>query len=541
MNVIIEKFMCWGQEAGDSLDLALKKSPGRVVLLLGLAAFLYTRGYSLWTGVPLPGIHDEMSYWLAADTFAHGRLNNPVHPMWEHFETYHEMMQPSYMSKYPPANGLFLALGQIGGHPVFGVWLATALSVAALYLMLVRVLPGRMALGGTLLLGYTLINIPYFSNTYMGINVSFLGGCLFYLAVLDLLQNGFCKKAPWIPLALGLLIMANSRPFEGFIVALPVLTALAVWILYKHRSSIFGIFCSAWPGLGVLVAGLVLMGLYNYKATGHILKMPYSAYEEQYTSVPVFLFLPVRPEIHSSHPEMQKFEDAARSFFLQEKTRKWPQRFLDRVVGRPKMAAPAKTYFWIVPLLFVLGVWYCHSRWAWWSGGLIAWFFFCHSFTTWFNVQYLGVLFPLFFYLILRGTARFLDCEHAMPGWRKIACGLLVTAVVLMNFGFYFQMAKRLGNQSSFRKFREHRHQLELALGAQPGGSLVLVDYTPDHDVNQEWVYNQADIDQAPVVWARSMGQERDREIADYFKNRKLWKLHVGVDAETLVEAGKSN
>jgi len=467
--------------------------------------------------VPNPGIHDEFSYLLMGDTFAHGRLANPTHPLWRSFETFHVLWFPTYASKYPPAQGIVLAAGQLLGNPWTGVLLSAAAMAASFVWMLQAWLPARWALLAGVLAALRLCIASYWINSYWGGAVAAIGGALVLGAF------GRIRRRPsigmGIALGLGVAILFNSRPYESVFFCIPVAIAALFWLwgeCKKAETRRTALRLVVLPAGILLLVTACLMARYNWRVTGHATLPPYAYDARLHNSAALFVWQTPKPAIHYDNVEMENFYNQYERLAYD---RTWPT---FKAVFQDKWQHCSLAFLWPACWLLVPGALFLFrdSRLRLPLLALLA-VLFGYCLVVWPGPHYIapaaGVLFAVLAQSIrnLR-TMRILRRPIGAALSRAILLALVVDVSLLVS--------QRLGDSQGWGGWGlSERADLLHELESKPGKHVVLVRYGPDHSVHEEWVFNAADIDASKVVWARDLPGERNAALFRYYPDRTIW------------------
>jgi len=476
--------------------------------------------------VPEPSIHDEFSHLLLADTLIHGRLTNPPHPMWQHFESIHIIQQPTYNSMYPPGQALFLALGMWLLHePWAGVVISVGLMFASVCWMMQAWLPPRWALFGTLLAILAFGVTTPWMNSYLGGVVPGIGGALVLGAVKRLRQGG-ARIRRSVLLGIGIVLLMNTRPFEGMVFTAAALVYLLPAILRKHRYH-----RAAWaqiviPAGLILGAGLLFTGLYNWRVTGSPLRMPYEVNRDTYGWPENLAFLPAKQLTlrHRVLRDMYRKEIAHHNIY---NSWNW---FVDSLDVR---AFENWSYFCgpvlTIPLLFLPRVFLDRRTRPLLL--ILAVIIGLNLFQMVWYSYHLGPIVPALFAVIAQGSKHIYVLLSRTKPARGLAFVLLLPLCVAAASTLKLEAAN-LGIPLTYwehgaEAHRDARAYLQTWLSNRPRKQLVIVHYAPYHSPDQEWVYNGADIDGSKVVWAREMDADSDAQLVNYFKDREVWLLNA--------------
>jgi hypothetical protein len=540
-----------------------------------------------WIPVPQPQIQEEFSYLLGADTFAHGRLANPPHPMAVFFDNIQLIQTPRYASARPPGQAGFLCLGQVlFGKPWLGICLSVGLMCGAFYWMLRAWTRPAWALLTAFIFAIRIGVFTYWTNSYWGGSVIALGSALVVGALPRLLSRLRMRDALWF--GAGCCLLASTRPFEGLALALPAAIVLLAWWIRSEdwRERRFRLVCALLPITCMLFAFFAWLAYDNFASTGHAVVSAYQLWRQQQSVVPSFLWQPLRKTVPIYYSlqtrqfntvwEMSYWSHLHQNVALGIlRVAERPIQFL-QIYLRPLLLLP-----FLVPLLITRGrqpaagrrivtdglfvgiglvaillghsfpvtlIWYAWAAWllahARLKPGLrllmvmLLCGAFCSLLTTFHMPTYEAPFVAPAFVLVAVGM-------RSLATWRRhaprqagtggtgsaivvnlsLGCGLLFLVCTVLAVFHVHVDGESPFNWSSYENRLEARAGAQRFLEQQPGKQLAIIRYGPEHDVLYEWVWNLADIDQQKVVWARELKPAWIVQLLRYYPGRKVWLI----------------
>ncbi len=468
--------------------------------------------------VPTPDLYDEFGHLLVARTLLSLRLANPPHPLSQFFETHFVLQSPSYASIYPVGHGFSMALGWfLFGTPWAGVLLCTGAFCALAYWMLRAWITPGWALFGGLLAVFEFGPLNQWTNNYWGGGFSAAAGCLVFGA-LPRIRNGN-RRSDGLLLGLGLAMHLLSRPFESIFLLLAVLIYFAPELVRLRPPKTL-----LWASLPCLVAvGITLAQ--NKSVTGEWTKLPYVLSQQRY-GVPAALTIQDAPVPTGPMTHEQELDYRMQRGF--HPGRDTLGSYAERLVYRIRYYR----FYFFPPLYIALAVFLATIRsWRWgYVAAVCGLFALGVNLFPAFQFHYVAAVVCLFLLMSVKGLERLSRFRHGADAARFLI--LLCGAQFAFCYGTHvFDTQPTAVSARSWDLWDSINHgnperRIDVAkqLAAIPGRLLVFVRYWPGHVFQDEWVYNEADIDRSRIVWARDLG-DQNQKLIEMYSDRKVLML----------------
>ena len=415
--------------------------------------------------------------------------------------------------------------------------------------MLQAIVPLPYAFVGGVLVVLRFGVFSYWINSYWGGAVTALGGALALGALPRIMHR--MSMGSGIALGAGVFLLVISRPYEGLLLCIPMATWLLVW-LYKSGPDLRHFLrYVALPAAVLSASAIAFLMLHSWSVTGSPTVTPYTANRQMYASAPAFIFLPL-----SQFPEYRN--DRMRRFYQWEtvahQTKQSTLKFLLR-----KWAHMRRIWALYVGAALTIPVFvaafFVSSAIVRFLLAASCFFFAGYFLETWTaNVHYASPMTGPFLALAVIGLHGLRSLE-----WRGRPLGLFLSrtlplacaAVLLVPAGGVISGRLRVSEGKRTLPMylswccmladRTERSRTESELLGMPDRDLVLVRYTADYSVFDDWVYNDANIDRSPIVLALDLGTERNRQLLEYFKDRKVWTVELSPTKPPRLEPYQAN
>jgi hypothetical protein len=486
---------------------------------------------------PLPYVHDEFSYLLMADTFAHGRITNPPPPQPQHFEAEYILLHPTYASQYQPGQGLVMAAGQIiAKNPWWGVWASIGLVCGTICWALSYLFPLRWALCGALGAALQFGIFGFWMNSYFGGAVAATGGTLI---AGGLLRMRSLPRSSAVICGIGLVVLFASRPLEGAIWA----GIAAMWVAANYGRAFLR---RVLPAAAVCAIGLMGLAYYNYRVTDRPLQPPYAEGRALYGTPQSFWWQPAvivtsfdNPQLKDNYLNQLAFWNRRYSLSsLWDSTWRRSRDFWRFFVG--PFFTPALFFIWFLRRDRRIRPWLLAS---------IPFIFEHATYHAWYP-QHSAAETPLIVIILLQSW-RHLRLWRRDRGWgpamsRNLVAGFCL-AILLVSAGHAadsliptrFAHVKTIWG--SLVPNPRTRDRAVATLERIPGKHLVFVYYDAQHPYTDEWVFNKAEIPGAKIVFSRVIDAKADSALISAMKGYDVWIADVDTGLLSELQDSRSN
>jgi hypothetical protein len=464
-----------------------------------------------------PASPEDFSHLLAADTFARGRLANPAPAHASHFESPLILVHPHYVSALPPAEGALLAVGQRLGEPLRGSALGLGLASAAVAWMLAGWLPGLWPLAGGLALVLHPRLVGIWGAGYSNGLPAVFGAALLVGSLPRVLRGRACGG---VALGIGAGVLALSQPFHGLVAALPAagFLLLRLWRRGPGQELPVRALAAAASTLALVAA---FHAWYDWRTTGSARTTPWALYRETYAPVPDLLFLE-RGSPAEPGPALAARLDGEGSLAAESwaRRRTW-EGFWEGVAAKLHLAWS----FFLLPALaavFLALPFALREPGVGFALAAVAVYLLALPLDTRDRALHLAAYLPISALLFTTAIKRWCDLRLGrLPIGALAVMALLIQGWVQQHLATFEVLDERQLHAL------ESRAEITRLLQRRADRGLVLVRYASDASPGIEWVYNEADLDQARLLFARSLSPEQDRELVLAYPERRVWVLNA--------------
>jgi hypothetical protein len=317
------------------------------------------------------------------------------------------------------------------------------------------------------------------------------------------------------------------------LLGLPVALVLGHWALMgKNPPRPFEALKLASVLLAMIVAAMGWLGYYDYRAFRDPRTLPYTINRATYARAPYFIWQPLRTEPFYRHEEMRSFyEWESRDFYKYHS----PASFVPSNLKTAWRNTQFFAGFALLAPLLMLRRLFLDRR--------IRFLILCvlvlmagSSIMIFVLPHYLAPFTAAFYAIGLQAMRHLrLWAPEGRPAGAAIVRLTVILCVMLAGVRLF---SRPLGlsvpqwpsggwfwTWAGPEHFGTERAGIETYLEHLPGGQLAIVRYAHKREPLNQWVYNAADIDASKVVWAGEVNSASDRELLDYYRDRKAWLI----------------